>query len=179
MPLPSCTWMKVRSQHSSIVCAASQWHAPLRSSPEEMTSSPANRSIAQGLTAAGSTMQWDTERVSHRGAIERKRQKCKEACCDILSFSANTRYDVEMTSNAFWVLSGADDRRAGVCVYLTVISLCDLPAGVTRQIFLLMCVYVHPYWEDIWIFAQGLLTTLNVCMFSMQWLLTFSKHFIT
>lgn len=53
-----------------------------------------------------------------------------------------------MTSNAFWVLSGADDRRAGVSVYLTVISLCDLPAGITRQIFLPMCVYMDPYRDD-------------------------------
>lgn len=40
-------------------------------SAEEMTSSPANRSIAPGLAAAGSTMQQDTEREkktqSHRG----------------------------------------------------------------------------------------------------------------
>jgi len=31
---------------------------------------------------------------------------------------------------------------------MTVISLCDLPAGITRQIFLSMCVYVNPYWDD-------------------------------
>ncbi len=55
-----------------------------------------------------------------------------------------------------------------VCVYvcLTVISLCDLPAGITRQIFLplcvCVCVCVCAFLLGRYVFALRLLTRLYV-----------------
>lgn len=104
------------------------------------------------------------KRHSFRGEtgseIERKEKNCKEAGYDGLHFSANTRYNVELTSKAFWLLSGlAGDRGAGVGI-MTVISLCDLPDGITKRI-LCVCVCADLLVRYVFALVQVMVCLLN------------------